>query len=105
MYRSTPTLDLSIKKPVKEFLRQEFQNWYAQQICKQPEEEIDDMSMCIMKPFCAQWLVKMFEYILSHPEFIVNEIHAAGITKALSEKHLQPHECCNIITLHVCWNH
>ena len=35
-------LDLSINKPAKEFLRHEFQNWYAQQICKQLEEEIDE---------------------------------------------------------------
>ena len=57
-------------------------------ICKQLEEEIDepiDMSMHIMKPLCTQWLVIIFEYILSHPEFIVNEFRAAGTTKALSE--------------------
>ena len=37
-------------------------------ICKQLEEEIDepiDMSMHIMKPLCTQWLVIIFEYILS----------------------------------------
>ena len=46
-------LDISIKKPAKEFLRKEFQNWYAQQIRTQLDEKIDepiDLGMCILVP-------------------------------------------------------
>ena len=79
-------LDLSINKPAKEFLRKEFQNWYAQQICKQLDEKVNepvDLGMRIMKPLGAQWLVNMYEY-LSHSDFSVNGFRAAGIINILS---------------------
>ena len=51
-------LDLSINKPVKEFLRRKFQEWYASQIASQLEADTQqvDMYLSIMKPLCAKWL-------------------------------------------------
>lgn len=32
-------MDLSVNKPIKDFLRQKFQDWYSDQIAKQLEQE------------------------------------------------------------------
>ena len=51
-------LDLSVNKPAKDFVKLQFQNWYARIICKQLEDEINepvDMRLTIMKPL-SQYL-------------------------------------------------
>jgi len=50
-------LDLSINKPVKDFLQNKFQKWYAEEIKKgygQPGSVVPvDLRMSIMKPLGA----------------------------------------------------
>ena len=75
-------LDLSINKPAKDFVKQKFQEWYSQEICKQLNDgsnEPVDMRLSIMKPIGAQWLLEMYEYFKSHPNLIINGFRAAGI--------------------------
>ena len=46
-------LDLSVNKPVKEFLRKQFHTWYAQQICQQLKNGSQvpiDLKLSTMKP-------------------------------------------------------
>ena len=78
-------LDLSINKPVKEFLRRKFQEWYASQIASQLEADTQqvDMHLSIMKSLCARWLVAAYDYICANPTFIVNGFSAAGILELL----------------------
>ena len=42
-----------------------------------------DLSMGAMKHISAQWLVKMWEYIIDNPQFIVNGFVRSGICRAL----------------------
>ena len=85
-------LDLSVNKPAKEFLRRKFQEWFANQIAAQLEDDIQqvntqqvDMRLSIMKPLGARWLVEMYDYLSSNPSFIVNGFSAAGILDSLKD--------------------
>ena len=49
------------------------------------ELQLVDLSMAQIKELSGQWLVKMYDYIASHPNFIVNGFIWSGITHALSE--------------------
>ena len=87
-------MDISVNKPAKSFLRKQFAEWYSeqliQQIQTQPTSNIDDvvlepvdLSMGEIKHVSAQWLVKMWEYIMDNPQFIVNGFIRSGICRAL----------------------
>ena len=77
-------LDLSVNKVVKDFLRKQFQDWYAEEVCTQLEEdcvEIIDLRLSTVKPLGAKWLVDMFSYLKTKPEIVQNGFKAAGIKK------------------------
>ena len=81
-------LDISVNKPVKSFLRKQFQEWYAQKICDQlrePPTQVDpvDLWLSIVKPLGARWMVKVYDYMKSNPEIIRNGFKGAGITDFL----------------------
>ena len=52
-------LDLSVNKTVKDFLRNQFREWYAKQVCTRIEEgenKIVDLRLSILKPLGAEWI-------------------------------------------------
>ena len=55
-------MDVSINKAVKNFLRQQFQMWYADQVCEQlaknRTDETVDLKLSIVKPLRASWIIK-----------------------------------------------
>ena len=79
-------LDLSVNKAVKNFLRKQFQEWYAQEVFSQLEEERDeliDLRLSTVKPLGAQWMTDMFDYFKSDSgvDIIKNGFKSAGIMK------------------------
>ncbi|XP_011408602.1 PREDICTED: uncharacterized protein LOC105315598 [Amphimedon queenslandica] len=81
-------LDLSINKPAKDFMKRQFQNWYASIILKQLEDGVEesvDLRLTIMKPLMANWMIDLYQYFTTQPQLIVNGFQAAGITSSLSE--------------------
>ena len=73
-------LDVSVNKAAKNFLRGQFEDWYATQICDQlkaggPNKVVD---LSIMKPLGAQRMVSMYDY---KPEIIRNGFKGAGINR------------------------
>ena len=82
-------LDVSVNKPAKCFLRQKFDDWYASEIFEQLDNiddgEMEPVDMClpVMKELFSKWIVEMYKYIASNPQFIVNGFIHMGITKAL----------------------
>ncbi len=87
-------MDVAVNKPAKDFLRQKFEDWYADQVMEQltPDKvgtyielEPIELSMVRMKELSGQWMVEMYDYIASHPEFIVNRFIKSGIAKALGD--------------------
>ena len=69
-------LDLSVNRSAKEFLRNEFQGWYAQQVCAQLQGKIDKS---IVKPLGAKWMVNFYNYIQTKPDVVQNGFREAGI--------------------------
>ena len=79
-------LDVSVNKPAKAYLRSQFQEWYAKQVCEQLEDEPEnkkmiDLRLSIMKPLGARWLMNMYDYLKSKPEIIQNGFKSVGITE------------------------
>ena len=69
-------LDISINKPVKEFLRGRFQEWYSKQVCNQLKGEEErspiDLRLSILKPLGATWMIAAHEYIARKPDIVSN---------------------------------
>ena len=78
-------LDLSVNKLAKSFLRNEFQTWYAKQVCShlrgQSENEPVDLRLSIVKPLAAESMKSCYDYIKSKPTIIQNGFREAGILK------------------------
>ena len=74
-------LDVSVNKAVKENLRSQFQDWYATQVSKQigGKTKLVDLSMAVMKPLGATWLMNTVNYIKANPSIIINGFRGAGI--------------------------
>ena len=83
-------LDVSVNKSAKNFLRQQFQKWYAEQIYKQLQEKPDvvpvDLRLSVVKPLGAEWMIKLYEYFKSKPEIIQNGFKAVGIADCLTNQ-------------------
>ena len=56
-------MDVSVNKAVKNFLRQQFHMWYAEQVCEQlpknRDDETVDLKLSIVKPLGASWIIKV----------------------------------------------
>lgn len=82
-------LDVSVNKPAKTFLRQQFHKWYAEQICEQLQEKTEvvpvDLRLSVVKPLGAQWMIKLYDYIKSKPEIVCNGFKAVGIVDCISD--------------------
>ena len=75
-------LDLSVNKPAKEFLRKQFEGWYAKQVCSQLNDgmhEDIDLRLTNIKPLGAEWMVALHNYIKSKPDLVINGFKEAGI--------------------------
>ena len=68
-------MDISINKPAKNYLRAHFDEWYSQEVMKQP----------VMKEVSARWLVDVAGCIGDNPQLIVNGLLRSGITGAFDK--------------------
>ena len=80
------SLDISVNKAVKEYLRRQFQEWYANQITYQLEQDVDakitpvDLCLSVVKLLSLKWKVGVCDYLRSQPSIIVNGFKEVGIT-------------------------
>ena len=82
------SLDVSVNKAVKENIRKQFQSWYSSQVSKHTNGKVMqqvDLSMSVVKPLGATWLMNTFDYIKSNPSIIINGFKGA---EALKKNHL-----------------
>ena len=80
-------MDLSVNKAAKDFLRSQFTDWYAHEVCSNLEEEdssIVDLKLSRIKPLHAQWMVTLYNHIKSNPDIIKNGFKKTGILDSLS---------------------
>ena len=94
---------LSVNKAAKDFLRDRFQKWYAEQITEQLEGENEEdieavelepipLPISVVKEVEAKWLVEMFEYFQNNPQIIVNGFLRSGISAALDNESIESEE-------------
>ena len=79
-------LDLSLNKAAKDFLRSQFQSWYANKIHEQlKQDKCDpvDLRLTVMKTLGAKWIIELSRYIQSKPSLIINGFKEEGIIDAL----------------------
>ena len=85
-------MDISVNKPAKDHLKQQFSQWFSEQVLTQlgevgDMEELEiqpiDISMSAMKEVSAKWLVSAVNYIRDNPGIIVNGFIRSGIMGAL----------------------
>ena len=85
-------MDISVNKPAKDHLKQQFNQWYSEQVLTQlgevgDMEELEiqpiDLSMSAMKEVSAKWLVNAANYISDNPGIIVNGFIRSGILRVL----------------------
>ena len=77
-------LNLSVNKAAKEFLRRQFYEWYAKQVCSHLQgktTEPIDLCLSTVKPVGAQWMVDLYDYIKGKAEIICNGFKEAGLLK------------------------
>ena len=76
-------LDIIVNKAVKEHLRKQFNNWYSSQVSKQINNgaklQTTDLSMSVVKPLGATWMMNTSKYIKANPSIIINRYKGAGI--------------------------
>ena len=76
-------LDVSVNESVKEFLRGQFYKWYAGEVCSQLHQcdnvQAVDLSLSVVKPLGAIWLIYLFDYLHTHPEIARNGFRKAGL--------------------------
>ena len=81
-------LDVSVNKPVKDFIKAKFQKWYGQQVAQQLREggimHAVDTRLSIMKPLSAEWLVSMYDHFRQQEDIIRHGFSHCGITECLN---------------------
>ncbi len=85
------SLDLTVNRSAKAFLKKQFENWYAEEL-KEKIDAVDDfdeiepvdLSTARMKCVGARWLVKLYDYLSDNPQIIVNGFFAAHITQSIT---------------------
>ena len=82
-------MDLSVNKPAKDFLKRQFEEWYAENLSEQLSDDIDgslqpiNLGLPVLKELGARWMVEMADYFMANPKIVVNGFVRAGITAAL----------------------
>lgn len=86
-------MDLSVNKPAKDILKRRFEEWYAQQVVQQLDENDGDASklksvdlgLPMLKELGAKWLIDVADYFAQNPQIVVNGFIRAGITSAYDD--------------------
>ena len=84
-------MDLSVNKPVKDFLKRHFEEWYSEEVMKQLDGKEDEateiqlinLGLPMLKELGAKWPVGIADYFADNPQIIVNGLIRAGIASTL----------------------
>ena len=82
---------MSLNRAAKDFMKQQFQEWYSERIFEQLNQDIEikdlhpvDLQLSIMKHIGGSWIIALFDYLSSKPDIIKNGFRYAGISSALN---------------------
>ena len=82
-------LDLKVKVHAKEFLKVEFEFWYAQQITNQLGGRTSlyyvqvPLKLSVIKPIQVKWLLGIYDHLRNTSDTIIKKFIMAGIKDAL----------------------
>ena len=86
-------LDISINKPMKDALKDQFQMWYAQEVQSQlqdgselkADDEVKiDTTMTAIKDLSTRWIISAWQSIERRSELAINGFQKSGIRQAVS---------------------
>ena len=81
-------LDVSVNKSAMEFLRRQFHDWYAKQICEHLQDNTPvtpvNLRLSVVKPLGEEWMKGLYDYLKAKPEIIINGFKGAGIVDNLA---------------------
>ena len=84
-------LDVSVNKSAKDFLREKFGTWYAEEVVKQFRAGVEaiavtvNMSMAVMKELSTRWLTSLYDKFQREKTIIINGFKNVGTVDALKE--------------------
>ena len=82
-------LDVSTNKSAKDFLREKFRKWCAEEVQKQLQAGVAEsavqvnLGMQIMKEVGAQWLTALYDKFCQDKDIVINGFRKVGITDAV----------------------
>lgn len=91
-------LDVSVNKSAKDFLRERFRTWYAEQVEKQLQAGVEatavtvNMGMPVMKELGAKWLTSLYDKLQREKTIIINGFKKVGIVDALKNQTMSSDE-------------
>ena len=74
-------LDTSVNKTAKNFMQDQFQRWYAEQIQQQVSYgvwNLVDLRLGVVKPLFSKRFVQLSDYFKANPDIIKNNFKGAG---------------------------
>ena len=82
---------MSLNKAAKDFIKQQFQEWYSERIFEQLDQDIEindlqlvHLRLSVMKYIGGSWIIALFDYLSSKLDTIKNGFFRyAGISSAL----------------------
>lgn len=84
-------LDITVNKPAKCFIKDQYNTWYAGKVAEQlekgkaPADVNVSVNLSEIKPLHAKWIVLMYNYLKGRQDLIVNGFRSAGITEAVEK--------------------
>ena len=84
-------LDVSTNKAAKDFMREKFRHWYAQEVEKQlqagtAENDVKiNMGMPVMKEVGVKWLTALYDKLRMETSIIINGFKNVGIVEAVEK--------------------
>ena len=88
-------LDLSVSSHAKTFLKEKFQQWYAQQVQKELNSgkniyQVDiESKLSIMKPIHAHWIISLYDKFRNSDEMVIKAFQVASNTEALKNENME----------------
>ena len=88
-------LDLNVNSHAKTFLKETFQEWYAQQVQKELESgkniyQVDiETKLSIMIPINARWIISFYGKFRNSDEMVIKAFQMASITEALTNENME----------------
>jgi hypothetical protein len=70
-------MNLSMQKCVKDRMRSQFEDYYADKLAKNLQDKTDvvvDLRMASLKPLSAKWIMSTIDYLKANPKIVFKSL-------------------------------